>query len=58
MVDWQIFTYQENKKWLNLTVNKKFKISEFQMEQYIRFDGVVWCNPFGVDVSLTEKLGG
>ena len=45
MVDRKIFTYLKNKKLLVLIVNKKFKIFDFQMEQYT----MLWLmGPFGV----------
>ena len=35
MVDSEIFTYLKNKKYLIIIVNKKFKIFDFKIEQYI-----------------------
>ena len=61
MVDSEIFTYLKNKKYLIIIVNKKFKIFDFKIEQYILMEFnplIVWKNPFGVDVRLTEKPGG
>ena len=49
MVDRKLFTYVKNKKQLTLIVNYTLIIFN---------PLIVWNNPSGVDVSLTEKTGG
>ena len=49
MVDRKLFTYVKNKKQLTLIVNYTLIIFN---------PLIVWNNPSGVDVSLTEETGG
>ena len=61
MVDREIFTYVKNEKQLILIVNKKFKIVNVAVwSNSLTFFNplIVWNNPFGVNVLLTEKSGG